>query len=197
LEGLEPLGRAQNENVKYTALSTTGGCAVVESGDVHCENLDAPDAGTFTYSGPFFEVSGTGRFGCAVRADGSLSCWGPPYDPENPGVDVSLFTGPYREILVTRSGVVCALSKTNLVDCGIPGLKQLIRLDGEYTHLSSFEAACAVRSDGAPACVGSVAEAPSLVFSEVGVGEYTYPRCGVLIDGRLVCWDLPPGATFE
>jgi hypothetical protein len=141
-------------------------------------------------------VSGSELGGCALRADGSLSCWGFASGPDNPPIPLALFTDSYREVRVGLDAT-CVLSTSNKVDCAIGGQSRLLRLDGEYAHLSSSEAVCAVRPDGPPTCVGSVAETPSLTFNEVMVGEYTYPRCGVLIDGRLVCWPIGPGPAFQ
>ena len=64
------------------------GCGINAAGDVHCWELGRPEAwetADLTVdapAGPFVDLCvGWGGSACALREDGSLTCWSEPYDP--------------------------------------------------------------------------------------------------------------------
>lgn len=174
----------------YTAVSTIADCGIIDSGDIICEADTTPDAGPTRHPGPYLDVSGGGRRGCGVLADGSLDCWGFSADAEDPPVPLAQLAGPYRAVAVAGSGAeVAALRLDGRVDFAVAGQQRLLRLAGNrYQRLSTSYSICAIDSDGLATCLGSVPDVPSLRFRDVHVGEFTYPHCGVLLDGRLVCF---------
>lgn len=47
------------------------------------------------------------------------------------------------------------------------------------------------RATGVTTCVGTSVTFPSDRFKKVVTGEYVYPDCAILMDGRLACWKQP------
>ena len=106
------------------------------------------------------------EFSCALRADGTVSCWGGRIAFRAPDDDRwrSGFPGFYP---------------------GIP--------TGQFLSISGYnegEHACGIRLDKSIACWGSnhqgVLEAPSGEFNMVSAG-YRH-SCGVRTDGTIICW---------
>ncbi|MEZ4247715.1 MAG: hypothetical protein R3B99_05695 [Polyangiales bacterium] len=127
------------------------------------------------------------HFGCVVRVEGDLACWGAGWP--------TLPTGVFSEIVATDRWA-CALDAERRARCwstyddgtGLVGPPN-VPLHGMRAGRS---AVCALRDDGTIACWGDPdsgrLDAPSGRFSELALHEAS--GCGLRHDGRVICWGL-------
>ena len=149
---------------------------------------------------------GGDRFGCGLRADGSVRCWGHGPSSVSPeGEFLAIAAGP---------GVNCGVRVGGALDCwgGNHHVWAADRLLLEAVPVGSFAAvdvgsrsACGVESSGELVCWGSVGstwQVPGGRFSAVAVG-LDDAACGIGADGAVVCWGdsagawEPPGGRFQ
>lgn len=119
---------------------------------------------------------------CAIKPDGTLSCWG-----KDVNFAFNMPAGHYSQ--VSNGGDhVCAIKDDGTLVCtGSLGTSPT----GTFRTVSSQSgAACAIRTDSTVACWGSNGSgettAPSGTFIDVAMNNAT--SCGVKTDGTLACW---------
>ncbi|MEM9191089.1 MAG: MopE-related protein [Myxococcota bacterium] len=178
-----------------------GGCAVQSSGEVRCWGTNhrgqrgngeagAPaeatpvaiindatqvgGAGRTAYDGA--TLAGTVRF-CATRRDGSVACWGTPFDDDNqrPSPDdwpVPVDVGAYRDAHQVAVGFLhtCVLRRTGQIECWAPNEEGLLGA-GDAGPLVS----------AAPVPVEGVTDAVSV---HVGLRH----SCALHEGGGVSCW---------
>lgn len=157
------------------------------------------DTGSFGLAFTSFDIRAS--YGCGVRQDGTLACWGADtwgetVPPEGPFLQVS-----------TGADHACGITGLRTLECW--GRVEGSRLDaptGIYVDVSAGEtASCAIREEGDLECWGadapyatlSVLSPPTGTFVDVSVGEAE--ACAARENGGLVCWadslgwdDAPP-----
>jgi cysteine-rich repeat protein len=163
--------------------------AVSPSGRLVLLSLDGslpPDSHGPKPSGPFVQ-SDFFKHGCAVRADGSVACWG--FDQDG---DTRPAPGSYRQVVVGDS-FSCGLLVSGEVACwgandegqSAPPAGPFVRLSAGYRH------ACGLHSDGKVECWGGESRwqphpAPAGEFVELTSGGDA--SCAVKVDGSVNCW---------
>lgn len=169
---------------------------------------------TTTSSSTVQTVAAGAHLTCAVRADGTLGCWGLNAAGESvpPGGTFTAVSGNgwYDPVGDSRSwahDLTCAISGAGSIVCwGDDGAPARTPPAGTFTALDvRSDHGCAIRSDATVACWGSdwagAATPPAGTFLAVSVGEgYS---CGVRTDGTLACWGsdaegaaTPPAGVF-
>jgi alpha-tubulin suppressor-like RCC1 family protein len=127
-------------------------CGVVTDGTLRCWG-DRPDGVQQPPAGTFSQVS-VGEGACALRADGSATCWGQSEatgDPERQPPPIS-----FRQISVAGNEVCGLEAATNKVRCwGKSPWNLGATPEGEFTTVAAGEnAVCALRPGGAVVCWG-------------------------------------------
>ena len=152
------------------------------------------DAPTLTSPGGFRTVSAGGAHTCAIRTDGTITCWGDnshgQADPP-PGTYESVSAGKHH---------TCAIRTDSTIECW--GLNS----DGQSNHPEGVHRAvtagaiqtCAIRTDGTIGCWGhSRARPPDRAdgeYAAVAVGFLH--ACAIGVDGTITCWgDSAHGAA--
>jgi hypothetical protein len=125
---------------------------------------------------------------CAIRADGTLACWG------EAGPLLSPPSGAFRS-LAGGDGYACGLRAGGALACwgeaGAPTLREIP--EGSFRSVTAGgDRACGLRDDGTLACWGSndlgyLAGAPAGAVRSVAAGAYH--ACAVLGDGQMTCWE--------
>ena len=203
---------------RYVAISSAwdpyGGtvCGLSIFGGVNCGNQEGTRA--VGAAGKFVSVSLGGEYGCGVRVDGSLACWGqrhlgecdkvlrdecwgwdayPAFAPVGPftavGVALSLIDGLPAPICAVRAGGDIVCWNTGDEAHAPPG--------GEFAALdASPRLACGLRPGGRATCWGLVALPPGVgdprwegtagTFVSLSVGAAH--ACGLRADGEAACW---------
>jgi hypothetical protein len=142
----------------------------------------------------------TGAFEtCAIRAEGTLTCWGV--------VDRALPTGTFESVSVGETGG-CAIASGGGIECWEtehpppPGTFKSVSVGSTST--------CAIRTDDTVVCWPSgaalgdggnvlVPHPPSGTFTSISVG---WMACGIRTNGTLACWGeaglpTPPGGSYS
>ena len=199
----------------FSAWDPYGGtvCGLSIFGGVTCGNRD-DGIRAVGVAGKFVSVSLGGEYGCGVRVDGSLACWGqrhpgqcdnglrsecwgwdayPAFAPVGPftavGVALSLIDGLPAPICAVRAGGDIVCWNTGAEAQAPPG--------GEFTALdASRRLACGLRPGGRATCWGLVAVPPGVVeprwegaagrFVSLSVGAAH--ACGLRAGGEAACW---------
>ena len=146
-------------------------------------------------------ISAGGWHGCAIKTDGTLSCWGLNNEGQATPPD-----GTFSQ-LSAGLGHTCALRGDGTVACwGYNGDGRATAPEGTFVQLGSGDFhTCGVRTDGSAACWGQndtrQATPPTGTFVQVTTGWLH--SCGLRADGTLACWGnesygqaTPPGGTF-
>lgn len=158
------------------------------AGPCDVPQTDTSEPAAETDTGGFVSVSVDDDVGCAMRGDGSVSCWG--WDMPRP-------SAAERFSAVSVGGsVACGIRESEDLHCwGAGGGALLSPPEGRFSFVDVGRgAACGVRLDGGLVCWGAGAERWSLpegVFAMVDVGPVS--ACAVRADGAAVCW---PGDYF-
>jgi hypothetical protein len=152
-------------------------------------------------SGSFLAASGE-EYCCAIRSDGSLTCWA---SARNDGVIDQPPSGTFNR-LVTTNDFGCALQIDGQLACWGSSTDSwntnqhyTPQVKGAFVQLAAeFEWACGVRADGTLACWGDLFgyQPPSGTYVQVAVGgtSQTGPDvgsaffCALRTDGIVVCW---------
>ena len=144
---------------------------------------------------------------CALRADGTIACWG-----SNAWGSAVPPSGSFTQ--VTAGGDLsnffsCGLRSSGAIACwGDNAYGQSTPPAGAFSQVSGGATnACGVRTNGSIACWGDnstgQAAAPGGSFTQVSAGMWR--SCGVKTNGALACWGAdtgpdalppPPGGTF-
>ena len=148
-----------------------------------------PDAGPRAYlvAGPSYTQLSAGRYhGCAVRSDGSITCWGSGSEATPPsGTDFTLVSAGYDHS--------CALRRDGAITCwGGNTFRQATPPPGtDFTQVSAGGySTCALRTDGSVVCWGindiALATPAGTGFTQVSTGNAT--GCALRNDGAIACW---------
>ena len=132
---------------------------------------------------------------CAIRADGTLTCWGDAPYPQGQQPD-----GTFLRI-VTKDTFGCALRVDRTLGCW--GRNEYrdessTRRTGTFVALSGQSAnSCALDADGSPSCWGGPGGVEGMLpgpFDQVAAGSSF--ACGLRPSGAVECWGLGVGAGF-
>jgi hypothetical protein len=140
--------------------------------------------------------------GCALRADGSVRCWGINFNG-----DIQDQAGPYVQ-LSGRYAHFCALTPDGDAHCwGDNGYGQAENQTGPFVGVEvGARHSCGLRPDGAVHCwgrnnYGQLDVPADARFTAISAGAYT--TCGVQVNGGVACWgnvsvgqDAVPQGTF-
>ena len=140
----------------------------------------APEPADPASGGGFVSVSVDDDVGCAMRDDGSLSCWG--WDLPRPA--------PSERFSAVSVGgrVACGIRVGGELHCWGAGGWVLSPPEGRFSAVDVGGPVCGVRTDGGLVCWGGGDRwsPPEGVFTTVDVG--TVSACAVRADGAAVCW---------
>ena len=134
---------------------------------------------------------------CAIRADGTVGCWGDDSEGQSSPPD-GAFT-----LIDAEGDTTCGVRSDKSVTCWGQGFAELPPA-GSFKDVSVGSShACAIRTDDTLACWGAHDEGqstpPAGAFDAVSSG--TWHTCGLRSDGKLVCWgglsaeEAPPVPT--
>jgi hypothetical protein len=141
---------------------------------------------------------------CAVRVDGSVTCWGgwDCTDQETPpsGTFVSVSSGDDFACSLRTNGTIACWNQ-----CASGGIPKTPSGTFKSVSVGNTLFACAVKEDGTIACWGDndagQSTPPSGTFIAVSAG-LAY-ACGLRTDGTIACWGdnesgraTPPSGTF-
>ncbi len=136
---------------------------------------------------PFVEIVSGGAHSCALRADGSVTCWG-----SNANNQLTPPTGALFRTLEAGEYQTCGIKLDGTIACwGRNDYGQSTAPVGTYKHLSTgYMHSCAVREDGAAVCWGDSSlgrtNAPAGTYIQLTSGDAH--TCGILTSGDVVCW---------
>jgi alpha-tubulin suppressor-like RCC1 family protein len=129
---------------------------------------------------------------CAVRENGSVSCWATV-------VNTWTMTPPAGsfDTIAMAWGTACGLRASGAVECwGTPDTQQQTPSAGSYVQVATGSGrACALDSSGGHLCWG---DEPSLnqdgpwppwLFNRIALGPVH--TCGILLDASVACWGNP------
>ena len=184
---------------RYIDFGVSGAiCGVSTRGRLNCipwSELRLVEAEPFLQAIPdgsdFRRVALGGSHACALRADGSLSCWG-----KNPWGGATAPDGSFVDLGV-GDGFTCAVRGDGSVACWgalwdgspieAPDLHDAIAVDAERAR------ACALRATGEVSCWGTElawteteTKPPLAKFRQLSVGASH--ACGVTEDDGIACW---------
>ncbi len=152
-------------------------------------------------------VEASNEFGCALRDDGVVRCWG--FWP--PSAVSAVPEGEFSAISVGPQ-VVCGIRVGGTIDCwGRDRFDLLAPPVGEFSSVDvGFAAACGVRVGGEVACWGDRGRGPVPEGRFRAVAAYgdddpsfSAAACGIRVDGTIVCWGggaeywIPPEGSFR
>ena len=157
------------------------------------------DAPTLASRGGFKAVSAGGAHTCAIRTDGTVTCWG-----DNAHGQADPPPGTYES--VSAGGThTCAMRTDGTVECWGRNLYgQSNHPEGVHRAVTAGDAhTCAIRADGTIRCWGiSFARQPDRADGEyIAVAAGALHACAVGVDGTISCWgendhgqaEAPPG----
>jgi hypothetical protein len=159
-------------------------CGIGPDKTLTCTSNAAPSP-----SGEFEQVTVAYAEACAVRADGSLVCWG-----GTPAIERKVPSGQFTQVALTV-GFGCALGQDNAVTCWggtvTPPTGAFKQISGGQFYM------CGVRIDGTLACWGGPDfGVPDGEFTQVSVGSDQ--SCATSVDGQISCWGAEkPVGTFR
>ena len=224
----DPSNEPSDQSARYIALQTTTAmtCGLRTNRSIVCWGRDADrwygpvpalSGALYQLSGPFTALSVTwGARGkdyssassaCAIRADGTLTCWETSTDdddsytidewPNSPGWEVP----PGQFVAVSLGGpLACAIRTDGTLTCwGDNEYGQLDVPPGKFTTVSSGGgSACAIRTDGTIACWGrndfGQLDVPPGKFITVS-SQQGRLVCAVRTDGTVTCWGFAGGVN--
>ena len=154
-------------------------------------------------TGSFSQISVGNEHACAIRPDGTISCWG-----TNAYGQVDAPAGLYAKVAAGYFHT-CALRNNSSIACwGYNSDKQTAVPTGTFTQLSAGDwHTCAVKDDSTVVCWGrntsGQLNVPPGRFSQVAAGGDH--ACALGLDGSIVCWGRnsqgeaspPPGAFAQ
>jgi YD repeat-containing protein len=141
--------------------------------------------------GSFIAVGLGGDFGCALREEGTLACWGDWGDAREQPPD-----GGFAALSVGLA-TSCALDADGFATCWAGqnvGGEADAPLDEAFRQLDvGSRHGCAVTMDGALRCWGNAPETGPGTYGQVSVGGYGETTCAIRDDdATLACWGALP-----
>jgi hypothetical protein len=121
---------------------------------------------------------------CAIRTDGTLTCWG--FDGEG---RLSPPAGAY--VSVDAFGQ-CAIRTDRTLACWGTGGSEPAPPPGTYVAVSgAWSGPCAIRTDGTLTCWGPEGgpPPPAGTFTALSNSLLDWEACAIRTDGKLTCWD--------
>ena len=173
---------------EYTIEATT---FHPETGGDFSLTVEITDAGASpppSTDGPFLGLSRGADHICALRTDGTISCWG-----GNEYGQASPPSGDYSDISSSEGGS-CALREDGAAICwGTFSVRPSSEesATGPFTEISrGSDHACALGEDGAITCWGDDRDGqtspPPGAYS--AISSHEHGTCALRVDGALVCW---------
>jgi len=139
-------------------------------------------------SSQFVEISSGETHTCALRDDGTVSCWGlndfGQASPPEGKFFVTVASGSLHSCGITRDGSVSCWGSENLA-AAYPAEEMFASID------VGFLSSCGIREDGVTFCWGEVYGHPEMLegnYSSISNGPFF--RCGLLVDGDPKCSGL-------
>ena len=176
-----------------TALLALGACTDAPTAPRTLAPTDGPRA--YLVAGPSFTQLSAGFYhGCAVRSDGTITCWGSGSEARPPGGTdfTQVSAGSDHSCALRRDrAIVCWGSNTN-GQATPPS-------DTNFTQVSAGGySTCALRTDGSVVCWGidNIAQATpaGTGFTQVSTGN-AGNGCALRTDGSIACWGQGPAAA--
>jgi hypothetical protein len=163
------------------------------SGAIHCWGSDAAGEATAP-AGSYRALDATYQRACAVRTDGTITCWGDMLLP--------LPAGTYLDV-AGAAGLVCGVHEDGTLECNDPG--EGPAYGGTFTAIEAGrDEFCAIRTNGTLGCFDEYQHpiaSPEGTFLDLSMAEDH--ACGILADHTLTCWgddsagqSTPPAGTF-
>jgi hypothetical protein len=185
---------------------TAGGDCNYTFSDIACANGCASGAcaGTFTPTGATISMNATASngYGCGLRPDGSLACWG------SETVDHELAPATTFTSISAGTAHTCGMRTNGAIACwGDNSSGECMPPSGMFTSVNAgLSFTCGVKADQTLACwgynVSGQATPPAGTFVSVDTGWLE--ACGVRTTGALACWGenengstVPPSGTFR
>ena len=207
-EAAVPLEKFEGLNYSLTRLAgddrwqtaqLVGGQArrFASTDDAEAQDEEAEDDGEDTITAEeFAAVSSGSNFSCALRAEGTVACWG--------GNNYGQLSVPSGEFIAisARAWHACGVRTDGTVECwGDDQLGQASPLSGEFTAVTSGGGhSCGLRTNGTAECWGdnSFGQSSPLSGSFTAVSAGLRHTCGVRSDGDVECWgDMSAGQLSE
>ncbi len=164
-------------------------------------------AGGAVVTGPFRSVTAGLEAACALRANGTITCWG-----DKTYGATTLLPGTFESISM-GDGFYCGVKTDHTLACSAgtaqddpgplaPGVKNMPQ-NGTFVTVSvGYSQACAIaEADDSAVCWGAnMGDPPTGSFIAVSTGS-SGSMCGIRPDGTLACWGLsgtlpPASGTF-
>jgi alpha-tubulin suppressor-like RCC1 family protein len=176
-------------NVAQVGMGSFGGssdtvCWLGTDGAITCSGM--PQG--YPPSGVFRQVAVAYDAACAVRDDGTATCWG----YENGWGLTTPPAGTFKQ-LALGSGHGCGIRTDGTLACwGYNGYGQATPPAGEFGAIAVGESAsCAIKTDGTLACWGGYEYGPSFVppagpFRQLSGAGMTF--CAISTSGQEWCW---------
>ena len=138
------------------------------------------------------QITSGGFHSCAVRVDGSVTCWGRNIDgqatvPASISPVARISGGGYHNCAIIADGTVRCWGLNNLNQSTPPaGLSSVAKISAGSFH------SCAIRTDASLVCwgwnaLGQIA-IPASLGSVVDIGSGDRHTCAVKADGTVACW---------
>lgn len=186
-DGLQRVGSGT-----YVSIGTgdQGACAVRDDGLLVC-GFESSYSG-FELEGPFVEVSGGNKAGCALHTNGSAQCW-----PEANRVN-----GPFSAVGAGGRFACGILASSSRLGCwSIDSLTFEEALDapaGTYRQVTTRDhVGCALHTNGAITCWGrdfyGITGTLSGNYVDLAITANGSDACAVRSDGAVVCWGKNAG----
>lgn len=181
------------------------------------ETIRCVGAAAGAQTGPFTRVAAGGGFGCGLRADGTVLCWG----DDSHGMVSNVPAGKFAELTAGTFHACAIRGDDQSVVCWGAGdaddpngqdpdqiaFGQAVSPVGKFVSLAAGLAhSCGIRDDSSVECWGAgttvdncgntvecgQSDPPSGAFVQVACG--TSNTCGIKGDGSLVCWGSNTGS---
>jgi alpha-tubulin suppressor-like RCC1 family protein len=185
------------ESFSHLALGTSGVCGINESKSMKCWG----GGDTFSKSVPsgrFIDVSVSRDFGCAIKEEGSIVCWGRNYGnflkAPTSGRYFQLAGGEYHTCAIELNGNVACWGYGQFgdpVNSAEYIYNQSNAPDGTFTSISAgYYHTCGILADGSVKCWGyndqGQSAPPAGTFTEVAAG--LSHSCGIDTNAQIKCW---------
>ena len=184
------------------AATARGTCALDAQGGIHCWGLARLSTSGWTVpQGPFVALFSSIDAVCAVRADGTFTCFPEPLGTPN---DLSYIPDVTVRELAVGFGAFCGIAETGDPFCNWVNETYAIPVPPaeRFDHISVGERfACGIRdADGTILCWGSEGSGAACDYtpqagqllapdgSFVELSSRTNSSCAVSVDGSLACW---------